>query len=93
MGTERLMLDNDIQQGLREVGAQVASGRPGLFIGRSAVGFAVIAGAASGSTAVGHGHMIAVGLNEEGLRALRSRIDSLLGESTQAPLPQGLIVQ
>jgi len=93
MGTEsRLMLDNDVQQGLQEVGAQVTSGRPGLFIGRSSVGFVVIAGAASGSTAVGHGHMVAVGPNEAGLRALRSRIDSLLGDSTER-LPEGLIVQ
>ncbi len=90
----RLLESNDVQQGLRDVGAEVALGRPSLFVGRSAEGYAVVAGTpAAGATQVGHGHMVIVGLQEYGLRALRARIDSLLGESEEPTLPEGLIVQ
>lgn len=92
---ERALLDaTDVQRGLRDVGAEVAQGRPSLFIGRAADGYCVIAGAvARGATQVGHGHMVIVGMQEYGLRALRARIDSLLGESEEPTLPEGLIVQ
>ena len=93
---ERRLLDaGDVQRGLRDVGAEVAQGRPSLFIGRGPDGFFVIAGAASkGATQVGHGHMVIVGLQEFALRALRARIDSLLGEAPPAPpIPEGLILQ
>lgn len=94
--SERKLLDAvDVQRGLREVGAELAAGRAGAFIGRAGDGFyCLIAGAAAkGSTQVGGGHMVLIGLNEMGLRAMRQRIDSLLGEKTMAPLPEGLIVQ
>lgn len=98
MGTnerEHKLLDaTDVQRGLREVGAELAMGRPGLFVGRSADGYCVVAGAVErGAVGMAGGHMVLVGLNETGLRALRQRIDSLLGERTMPPLPEGLIVQ
>lgn len=98
MGTnerERALLDaTDVQRGLREVGAELAMGRPGAFIGRAPDGYCLIAGAvARGSTEIAGGHMVCVGLNEMGLRAMRARIDSLLGEKTMAPLPEGLVIQ
>jgi len=97
MGTsekeKRLLESEDVQRGLREVGAQLAMGHAGLFIGRNGAGYCVIAGAvARGATPVASGHMVSIGLTEEGLRVLRQRIDSLLGEKTMAPLPDGLIV-
>lgn len=92
---ERALLDaGDVQRGLRDVGAELASGRPALFVGRAADGYCVVAGAvARGATAIAGGHMVIVGIDEGGLRALRSRIDSLLGERTMAPLPEGLVMQ
>jgi hypothetical protein len=98
MGTnerERALLDaTDVQRGLREVGAELALGRPGAFIGRSADGYCLVVGAVSrGSTEIAGGHLVIVGLNELGLRAMRQRIDSLLGEKTMAPLPEGLVIQ
>ncbi len=93
---ERRLLDaGDVQRGLRDVGAEVAQGRASLFIGRGPDGFCLIAGAAAkGATQVGHGHLVLVGLKEYGLRALRARIDSLLGEAPPAPpIPEGLILQ
>lgn len=92
---QRLLDAGDVQRGLRDVGAEVAQGRPGLFVGRGPDGFCVIAGAVDrGSTPIGHGHMIIVGLKEHGLRALRARIDSLLGEAPAAPpIPEGMILQ
>jgi hypothetical protein len=90
----KLMGSNDVQQGLRDVGAEVALGRPSLFVGRAGDGYALVAGTpAAGATQVGHGHMVIVGLQEVGLRALRARIDSLLGEHDEPTLPEGLIVQ
>ncbi len=98
MGTnerERALLDaTDVQRGLREVGAELALGRPGAFIGRSADGYCLIAGAvARGATEIAGGHMVLVGISELGLRAMRQRIDSLLGEKTTPPLPEGLVMQ
>ncbi len=95
MGTsdrERALLDaSDVQRGLRDVGAEVAQGRPSLFVGRSADGYCLVAGAVERGTAqVGGGHMVIIGLQESGLRALRARIDSLLGEKTTPPLPEGI---
>ena len=91
---ERLIESADVQQGLRDVGAEVAMGRPSLFLGRSAAGYAVIAGApAKGTAQVGRGHMVIVGMQEVGLRALRARIDSLLGERDEPTLPDGLVIQ
>lgn len=86
--------DSQVQQGLREVASNVAIGRPGLFLSRSATGYVLISGAVATAVRVGDagGHMIAIGLNDEGLRALRARIDSLLGEKTQAPLPAGMVL-
>jgi len=90
----RLIESNDVQAGLRHVGAEVAMGRPALFVSRSAVGYALVAGTpAAGATQVGHGHMVVVGMQEHGLRCLRARIDSLLGESEEPTLPDGLVVQ
>lgn len=91
---EAIESSTDVQRGLREVGAEVAMGRPGLFLGRSPQGYCLIAGAtglASCDAARG-GHLVVLGLNVAGLRALRSRIDSLLGDPSTAPLPEGLIV-
>ena len=83
---DRLASDSDVQQGLREVGAEVAQGRAGLFVGRGPGGFAIVAGASGAGTAeVGHGHLIAVSLTEGGLRALRARIDSLLDGGATPP--------
>ena len=92
---ERRLIDsNDVQAGLRHVGAEVAMGRPALFVSRSEDGYALVAGTpAAGATHVGHGHMVIVGMREHGLRCLRARIDSLLGESEEPTLPEGLIVQ
>jgi hypothetical protein len=83
----RFAADSDVQQGMREVGAEVAQGRAGLFVGRGPGGFALIAGAVGAGTAeVGHGHMIAVSLTVGGLKALRDRIDSLLKGNPTPPL-------
>lgn len=86
----RLMQDSDVDQGLRVVGAELAQGRAGLYVGRGPGGFAIVAGAVGAGTAeVGHGHMVAVSINEGGLRALRDRIDSLLrGDWQQAEAPR-----
>lgn len=91
----RLLNAGDVQRGLREVGAEVAMGRPGLFVGRSSEGFCFIAGAASriGVAEVGQGVMVAVAMNREGLRILRARIDSLLGDAEPPTLPDGLVIQ
>jgi hypothetical protein len=89
----RLMQDSDVDQGLRIVGAELAQGRAGLYIGRGPGGFAVVAGAVGkGSAEVGSGHMVAVSLNEAGLRALRDRVDSLLrGDWQQAQAPRVIV--
>lgn len=88
-----LLIDEDVGRGLREVSAEVAAHRGGLFVGRGPGGFCVIAGAfGPGVLQVGNGSVVAVAANEATLRALRTRIDSLLGEHTQAPLPEGLVL-
>jgi hypothetical protein len=91
--TSRLMQDSDVDQGLRVVGAELAVGRPGLFVGRGPAGFSLVAGAVgSGTAEVGSGHMVAISLNEAGLRALRDRIDSLLrGDWQQAQAPRVIV--
>lgn len=89
-----LELDLDVAQGLREVGAQLARGQAGLFVGRGPGGFALVAGAVGrGSVEQGYGHMVAISLNERGLRALADRCLSLLGDKPSTPpLPDGLVV-
>ncbi len=89
-----LLIDGDVARGLQEVSGEVQSHRGGLFVGRGPGGFCVIAGAVGpGVLRVGNGCVVAVSANETTLRALRARIDSLLGEDTQAPLPDGLVLQ
>jgi hypothetical protein len=91
--TSRLMQDSDVDQGLRSVGAELAQGRPGFFIGRGPGGFSIVVGATgSASAEVGSGHMVAIALNEAGLRALRDRIDSLLRGDWQAAQAPRVIV-
>jgi hypothetical protein len=95
MGTEkRIVIDFDVEQGLREVSESLHRGVAGLFVGRGPAGFAVIAGAiGKGVVGAGHGHMVAVSMTEAGLRALRDRCNSLLGEPAQKPpLPDGLVL-
>lgn len=89
----KLVIDGDVARGLREIGAELAVGRGGLFIGRGPGGFALIAGAVGqGVVHSGHGSMVAVSLTEAGLRALVDRAQSLLGEDRQATLPDGLVL-
>jgi hypothetical protein len=95
MGNEnRIIVDLDVEQGLKEVGESLARGTAGLFVGRGPGGFAIVAGApARGAVASGTGHMVAVSMTAAGLRALRDRCNSLLGEpAAKPPLPDGLVV-
>lgn len=97
MGNEskRIVVDLDVQQGLREVGANLARGMAGLFVGRGPAGFCIVAGAVGlGTVEAGSGHMVAVSMTEGGLRALRDRCNSLLGEPAEKPpLPDGMVMQ
>jgi hypothetical protein len=92
--TIRMTLEaDDVQRGLREVGAAVALGSAGLFVGRGPTGFALIAGAADrAAVELGHGHMLVVGMTAPGLRALRDRCTSLLGDIERVELPDGLVI-
>ena len=89
-----LLLDQDVQQGLREVGGNVANGLAGLFVGRGPGGFVLIAGAVgAGMVRQAEGGMVAVSLTVNGARALRDRLNSLLGERDTEFPPEGLVIQ
>jgi len=84
---------DDVQRGLREVGAAVALGQSGLFVGRGPTGFALVVGASDrAAVELGHGHMLVVGMTPVGLRALRDRCTSLLGDIEKVELPEGLVI-
>lgn len=89
-----MVIDGDVGQGLREVAAQLAVNRGGLFIGRGPGGFALIAGAVGdGVQPTANGAMVAVSLSPAGLRGLVDRALTMLGESPSSPpLPEGLVV-
>lgn len=93
--SKRLVIDGDVGQGLREVGAQLAVNRGGLFIGRGPGGFALVAGAVGdGVQLAANGAMVAVSLSPAGLRGLIDRGLTLLGEDPSSPpLPKGLVIQ
>lgn len=95
MANQKLVIDGDVGQGLREVGAQLAVNRGGLFIGKGPGGFCLIAGAVGqGVVPSGHGAMVAVSLTPAGLEALVDRALTLLGRAPLAPLaPEGLVIQ
>lgn len=89
-----MILDQDVQQGLREVGANVARGMAGLFVGRGPGGFVLVAGAVGGGMVrQADGGMVAVSLTDVGARALRDRLNSLLGERVQEAAPEGMVIQ
>lgn len=73
--TERELLEGtEVQRALRDIGARVAAGLPGLVLCRGPGGFALVAGVAGkASVDVADGHMIALSLNLAGLDALIQR--------------------
>lgn len=92
---ERVFVESgDVQTGLRMVGAEVALGRSGLYLGRGPDGgFAIVAGVPGrGHAEVGHGHMVAVQMTADGLSKFVERACALLTGQDQGA-PPGVIVQ
>lgn len=92
---KRLVIDGDVERGLREVGAQLAVGRGGLFIGTGPGGFAlIVGGTGAGVVRTVNGVMVAVALTPETLRALVDRALTMLGDKpSEPPIPDGLVIQ
>lgn len=90
----QLLGSTEVQQALRDVGARVATGLPGLVLCRGPGGFALVAGVV-GKAAVGvvDGHMIALSLTIEGLDALIQRACELRVNPERGGAPAGAIIQ
>lgn len=87
-------IDDSVQGGLDYVKGLVSGGRPGLWVGRGALGgFALVGGAIGpGVITLGNGGVVvAMPLSPEGLRALVTRGSTLLGNPLP-PLPEGLVI-
>lgn len=88
-----LMGGDDVQRALRDVGARVAVGLPGLVLCRTSTGFALVAGVAGkASVGVVDGHMIALALNIGGLDALIQRACELrTGQDQRGDAPESIV--
>ena len=91
---KQIAIDDSVQGGLDYVKGLVSGGRPGLWIGRGALGgYALVCGAVGpGIVKLGNGGVVvALPLSPDGLRGLTVRGGTLLGEPLP-PLPQGLVI-
>lgn len=81
----RLQNLDDIDDGMRAVHAEIAQGRPGLFLGKGANGhFALIVGHTKAQALAG-GVCFGIPLSPVNLKQLRERIDALLsGKEAEA---------
>lgn len=94
MVTKAVPIDDSVQGGLDYVKGLVSGGRPGLWIGRGALGgFALVSGAIGpGVVTLGNGGVVvAMPLAPDAVRALLVRGNTLLGNPLP-PLPEGLVI-
>ena len=92
--SKEVPIDDSVQGGLDYVQSLVTGGRPGLWVGRGALGgFALVSGAIGpGVIRLGNGGVVvAMPLAPDGLRALLVRGNTLLGNPLP-PLPEGLVI-
>lgn len=91
---KQVPIDDSVQAGLDYVQGLVSGGRPGLWVGRGALGgFALIGGAiGQGVVKLGNGGVVvAMPLSPDALRGLVRRGSTLLGDPLP-PLPEGLVI-
>jgi hypothetical protein len=79
----RAPASDDIDQGLKYVGAEVAAGRTGLYVGKGPAGFALLV-ASPTRFEIGSGVGIGVSMNRDQFRAFSARVLELLGSDASS---------
>ena len=74
---------DDVDEGLKQVAAEMADGRVGFWVGRGPAGFAFIVGARERHEVAG-GVAIGVSMTEKQFRGFVSRALELLGSEAQS---------